>query len=123
MSNSEGDIETVNQAVDEFYYVLKMQARNIYNKPVGIWFLGKTVAEFKKEIFCLDVNLQQIPNIDYTYLEIIYKGGVLDDKEWMEYVLTSSHNPMTVFIPTELSIDEYKNYMTVCLQAIDVYKR
>ena len=54
---------------------------------------------------------------------MIYKGNILGNEEWMEYVLTSFENPMTIFVPTELSMAEYKNYMTVALQTIDNYKR
>jgi hypothetical protein len=37
----------------------------------------------------------------------------------MEYVLSTPHNPLIIFLPTELSMNEYKNYMTVALSSID----
>lgn len=41
----------------------------------------------------------------------------------MEYCLTTPQHPLIIFLPTELTMNEYKNFMTVALSSIDQYKR
>ena len=41
----------------------------------------------------------------------------------MECIFTSPEQPLIVFVPTEFTMNEYKNYMTVALSSIDQYKR
>lgn len=41
----------------------------------------------------------------------------------MEYCISTPQQPLIIFIPTELTMTEYKNYMTVALSSIDQYKR
>ena len=63
-------------------------------------------------------------------LELIYHPNqkrssmkILPDDEEMEYIITTPEHPLIIFIPTELTMNEYKNYMTVALTSIDAYKR
>lgn len=113
--------------LEEYYYVIKQQARDHNHFPVSIRFTGRTVAEFKNEIFTVEGALNQQPNITYRDLELIYNDRrnmqIMNDDDEMEYCISTPENPLIVFLPTELTMNEYKNYMTVALQSIDMYKR
>jgi hypothetical protein len=52
-------------------------------------------------------------------LEIICNEKILSDEDEMECIFTSPEQPLIVFVPTELTMNEYKNYMTVALSSID----
>ena len=40
---------------------------------------------------------------------------IMNDDDEMEYCISTPENPLIVFLPTELTMNEYKNYMTVAL--------
>lgn len=85
--------------------------------------MGRTVAEFKQEIFNIDPIFQNLQNICSRDLELIFNKKLMNDNDEMEYCLSTPANPLVIFLPTELTMNEYKNYMTVALSAIDQYKR
>ena len=113
--------------LEEYYYVIKQQARECSSYPVAVRFTGRTVSEFKTEVFACEPSLHSVPNITHRDLELIYNDRwnqhILGEDDEMEYCITTPENPLIVFLPTELSMNEYKNYMTVALQSIDMYKR
>lgn len=63
--------------------------------------------------------MHSIPNITYRDLEIISNEKILADEDEMECIFTSPEQPLIVFVPTEFTMNEYKNYMTVALSSID----
>lgn len=111
------------EMLEEFYYMVKQQARENMHQAVPIRFTGRTASEFKQEIFNIEPAVQAVTNITFRDLELLYNNQILGDDDEMEYCLTTYEKPLLVFIPTELSMNEYKNYMTVALQSIDSYKR
>lgn len=65
------------QKLEEFYYVLKLQARETFQQPVGIRFIGRTVGEFKEELYQMDPYIRQMPNLHIADLELIHNKKIL----------------------------------------------
>jgi len=58
-----------------------------------------------------------VPNVSFRDLELISWASrkILSDDDEMEYLFTSPEQPLVVFVPRELTMNEYKSYMTVAL--------
>ena len=55
-------------------------------------------------------------------LEVLYKGNILDNDDEMEYCFTHSTNPLIVYVPTDLTNEEFKEYTKLAISNLESYK-
>jgi hypothetical protein len=52
-------------------------------------------------------------------LEVVHTGRLLEDDEDLEYILTQPGNPLIVYVPTDLSPDEFREHTKLCIDEVE----
>lgn len=106
-----------------YFFTVKQQSRHNFGQILQMQFGGKTVEDFKSEIFKLDHLISNKQNLSFRDLEVIYNKQILAETDPIDQCISTFENPLVIFVPTDLTMQEYKNFMTVSLSSIDAYKR
>ena len=89
-------------------------------------FLGRTIGEFKLQIFDLhykQTGLASDKNIQLCDLEIIHNGEILGDQAEIEYCINTETNPLVVYVPMDIDYAEFKYQARFCSDKIADLKK
>jgi hypothetical protein len=56
-------------------------------------------------------------------LEVLFNGQILDNDDEIEYFFTQQANPLIVYVPTDLSNDEFRDYTKITISNLESYKQ
>lgn len=108
--------------LEDYYFVIKEHARYNYSTvPQAIRFTGRKICEFKQEIFNRQFTGKADLNITDKDLEVLHSNCVLDNDDDLEYCLTTRENPLIIYVPTELTSTEYKQYTSQAMNNLENY--
>lgn len=66
------------------------------------------------------VGLGQLTALD---LEVLFNGQLLENDDEIEYFFTQQNNPLIVYVPTDLSNDEFRDYTKITISMLESYKQ
>lgn len=55
-------------------------------------------------------------------LEVIHGGKILDNDDELEYCFTQPHNPLVVYVPTDLTPDEFREHTKISIDNLERFK-
>ena len=55
-------------------------------------------------------------------LEVLHNGQILDNDDEIEYCFTQSTNPLIVYVPTDLTPEEFRDYSKIAISNLESFK-
>ena len=111
--------------LEDYFYIIKEHARNTFPPcPKPLRFIGRKVSEFKHEIFKIHfAGRRPEQSLTPFDLEILHRDSVLDNDDDIEYCQTSFNNPLVIYVPSDLTQDEYRVYTKVASDNLESNKQ
>ena len=115
------------QCLEDFSYILRekcVPAESLEKHTAR--FLGRTIGEFKQQLFELhyvQTSIASEKNIQLTDLEIIHNGEILGDTAEIEYCINTEQNPLVVYVPMDIDYAEFKYQARFCTDKIADMKK
>jgi hypothetical protein len=55
-------------------------------------------------------------------LEVLHNGQLLDNDDEIEYCFTQQSNPLIIYVPTDLTQEEFRDYTKIAISNLESFK-